>query len=153
MKDHIAYLKYVLLHKYYILKYRKLTGCSFWRALIHDFSKFNLIEWVPYVHTFYKPDGSGHYSPSMAFQLAWCHHQKVNLHHWQSWVLINDSGLQEALPMPEKYIKEMVADWIAAGLAITGKMELSSWYQRSKGNMLLHPSTRELVEELIDKAQ
>jgi len=54
-----------------------------------------------------------------------------------------------ALPMPEKYIREMVADWAGAGRAITGKWDVSDWYEKNKEKMTLHPDTRARVEELL----
>lgn len=56
----------------------------------------------------------------------------------------------EALPMPEVFVREMVADWAGAGRAITGAWEVHAWYRKNKGNMVLHPETRALVERLLD---
>ena len=50
---------------------------------------------------------------------------------------------------PEKYIREMVADWMGAGLAITGRMEVIEWYGKNATKMLLHPRSRARVEELL----
>lgn len=53
------------------------------------------------------------------------------------------------LPMPDKYIKEMVADWRGAGKAINGFDDTANWYQKNKDNMIMHPTTRARVEELL----
>lgn len=48
---------------------------------------------------------------------------------------------------------EMVADWIGAGIAITGKMEVWEWYKANRNNMTLHPETRNDVEMLLHWAK
>lgn len=51
-----------------------------------------------------------------------------------------------ALPMPERYVREMLADWMGAGRAITGRWETPKWYMDNRHNMVLHPDTRAYVE-------
>jgi hypothetical protein len=44
----------------------------------------------------------------------------------------------------------MVADWVGAGWAITGTpWNVFTWYEKNADRMLLHPSTRALVEGLL----
>lgn len=148
MRDHLAYAGYVLRHKWFVLRACRRTGTPVWRGLIHDLSKLLPSEWNPYRRTFYAPDGSKRYVETLEFNQAWNAHQKRNPHHWQAWVLIMDRGTQVILPMPEKYVREMVADWIGAGLA-QGKPDTRSWYEENKGKMLLHSDTRALVEKLL----
>lgn len=52
------------------------------------------------------------------------------------------------LPMPDVYIREMVADWRGAGRAL-GKPDTIGWYKQNAKNMLLHPDTRSRVEEIL----
>lgn len=63
--------------------------------------------------------------------------------------VVRDANRYRALPMPERYAREMVADWIGAGRAITGKLEVAEWYRNNSGNVVLHPETRRFVEHLI----
>lgn len=170
MKAHWNYLKYVIRHKWHVYQASRITGASRFRGLIHDWSKFLPCEWFPYVDNFYadKPVPAhgdernfGGLSPveceyiiksrNRAFDHAWNHHQKANKHHWQYWVLINDSDEPKYQPMqmPEKYVREMVADWVGAGIAITGRMEAGSWYAKNKDNMVLHEISRGQVESII----
>ena len=51
--------------------------------------------------------------------------------------------------MPDDLVREMVADWMGAGRAITGRWEVAEWYEANKGKMHLHPGTRALVESLV----
>ena len=149
MKDHIAYLKYVLKHKYFVLVAGRKLGMSYWQGITHDWSKFLPSEWLPYVKCFYAPDGTKRYAGSPAFDSAWNHHQKIQPHHWQYWLLRYDNGETYSLPMPDKYIREMVADWKGAGRAITGKDDVLEWYEKHQDNMALHPETRSKVETLL----
>ena len=161
MRDHIAYLGYVLRHKRFVRQCCRITRAPFWRSIIHDWSKFTPVEWRPYVHSFYNRDGTKRDwkartdEDKAAFNVAWNHHQKNNKHHWQYWVLINDSDdpKMRSLPIPETYIREMVADWTGAGMAITGRMEVGEWYSKNKEKMILHDETRHRVEELIHEVE
>jgi len=51
--------------------------------------------------------------------------------------------------MPEKYVREMLADWDGAGRAITGKSDPGAWYDRNGAKMILHPKTRAGVKFLL----
>ncbi len=62
---------------------------------------------------------------------------------------LNQDSCVVALKMPDVYVREMVADWCGAGMAITGKVETRKWYEANKDKMILHPRTREYVEQLL----
>lgn len=151
MRGHIAYLIYVIRHKWFVYIACRACGVSFWRALMHDWSKFLPSEWFPYVHAFYAPDGSKRHIESPEFTAAWNHHQKVNKHHWQYWLITWDRGYSEPIPMPHKYAREMVADWFGAGRAITGKWEAVKWYDMNRSRIKLHEISRDYVEDLLSK--
>lgn len=150
---HINYLKYLLRHKFYVFVACLRVGASPWSGLVHDWSKFLSSEWLPYARCFYAPDGSKQYREDLSFNMAWNSHQKRNKHHWQYWLLTMDRGTTEALPMPRRFVLEMVADWMGAGRAITGAWEVGAWYEKNKGNMLLHVETRLLVESLLESLE
>ena len=150
-KDFWAYMKYIKRHRKFVRKARKLTGSSWWRAIMHDLSKYRLSEFQAYKKTFYKPDGSKQYIETEAFAKAWNYHQKRNPHHYQFWVLLWDRGDTTEVEMPEKYAREMVADWIGAGMAIAGTADVGGWYEKNKTKIKLHPATRLFVEGLIKK--
>lgn len=167
MKKHWQYLKYVLRHKAFVFVAGLQTGAPIWRLIIHDWTKFMPCEWFAYVNYFYGnhpkfetlSPGQKYGHPfsltqdywSARFDHAWNHHQKANKHHWQYWLLTNDSDdpKHKSLQMPDKYVLEMVADWMGAGRAITGKWEVFNWYQENKGKIMLQESTRERVESLL----
>jgi hypothetical protein len=55
----------------------------------------------------------------------------------------------KALPIPQPLVCEMVADWMGAGRAITGRWEVGEWYDENKDKIVLEEGTRCRVELLI----
>lgn len=152
MRRHLAYLKYVLRHKWFVYRACRACKVGLWQALIHDWHKFLPSEWLPYARTFYAPDGSKRYQESPEFAQAWNHHQKRARHHWQYWLLTWDRGETVPLEMPECYWREMVADWFGAGRAITGKWGALEWFENNEEKIRLAPQTKIFVENLLWKA-
>jgi len=150
VKQNLAYLRYVLRHKWFVFLACLNMRVPILRAIFHDWDKFLPDEWVPYVTTFYGQDGSKQYKESKEFSEAWNLHQKRNKHHWQYWLLTWDRGETVALEMPETHVREMVADWIGAGLAIANRKDPRPWYLENKQKIILHPKTRELTESLME---
>lgn len=157
---HLRYLGYIVRHKWFVLVAGLQTGAPIWRLLVHDWSKFLPSEWVPYAEMFYGHPivehnrGAGECDllraeRQAAFDRAWLLHQHRNPHHWQYWALKEDGGEVKALRMPDPLVREMVADWMGAGRAITGRWEVRDWYSRNKHLMQLHPKSRALVETLL----
>jgi len=136
----------------------RVGGIPIWRLVIHDWSKFLPCEFGPYANFFYgewtplvaEPRGPKDYAVAVetrnAFDGAWLHHQHLNPHHWQHWVLREDSGAVKLLEMPERLWREMVADWMGAGRAITGKWEAAQWYAKNRDIIQLAPQTRLSVD-------
>lgn len=163
MIAHLRYLKYVLVHKYWVFKACMRLPVSLRQALMHDMSKFRPSEWLPYKRHFYNdyPDMTpekalirGYHGPlkcdtKAAFDNAWNHHQKRNPHHWQYWVLVRDTGEVECMPMPAKYVFEMLADWFGAGMAVNGYADVEAWYEGNRDRIQLHPYTRSFLEEVM----
>lgn len=165
---HLKYLRYLLRHKWYVLVAGLRTGTPLWRLLVHDWSKFLPSEWGPYVDYFYGPEPavreerrrmdrlvlgytltrSGQ-EVQAEFNRAWNLHQKRQPHHWQFWVLTQDDGESFPLPIPDHFVREMVADWAGAGRAITGRWEVCSWYAKNKNRMRLRTETRGQVEQIL----
>jgi len=151
MKRYINYLKYFLRHKWFVFRAGRYLMVSPRRLLLHDMSKLKPREFFAYAHCFYDENGNNRYEESINFDIAWNYHQKDNPHHWQYWVLLEDSGKTKPIPMPSEYIEEMVADWAGAGKAIHGRWEVSEWYEKNKHKMNLHPSTSEYVDILLKR--
>lgn len=166
MQKHWKYLKYVLRHKWFVFVACQRNSVSLWQALTHDMSKFLPDEWTPYARYFYgdKPRPMWELSAGIwqftrredsvegrqaNFDAAWLKHIHRNPHHWQHWLLQQDDGELKALPMPQKYINEMLADWEGAGRSIHGRVEVAEWYEKNKHKQIMHEDTRSMVDFLI----
>lgn len=169
VKAHLHYASYVIRHKWFVFRAGLRTGAPLWRLLIHDWSKLTPAEWFPYVRKFYGPTPDwqwlrNRYSgrpnddanladwkaeQQAAFDAAWLHHQHRSPHHWQHWLLRLDDGPTEVLRMPVPLVREMVADWMGAGRAITGRWDVAGWYAANHDKLVLHPDVRVQVENLI----
>lgn len=166
LTKHWSYLRYVARHKWFVFVAGLKTGAPIWRLVIHDWSKFLPSEWFPYAQHFYGDNQGeglraigefglcelapwGFYAKDR-FTSAWNLHQKRNRHHWQFWLVVQDDGEAFPLPIPEKFLREMVADWAGAGRAIKGTWEVASWYEKNRGRMRLRVEDRARVEELVD---
>lgn len=152
-KPHTKYFSYVVRHKYFVFRAGLKTKAPIWRLIIHDWSKFSLSEWKPYVEAFYGPKLLSSNMLALRkdrFDKAWLHHQHKNPHHWQHYVLRKDDGAIKCIKIPEKFVREMVADWCGAGRAITGEWEVRDWYETNRHKILLHPATQIQVVALIN---
>jgi hypothetical protein len=147
---HWKYLKYLLKHKWYVA-IECLKKGLWLHAITHDLSKFRPSEWVPYARYFY-----GNYDTvykeriEADFDVAWLKHQKRNKHHWQYWVLDEDSGATKLLPIPRRILLQMACDWIGASKTIRGKDATpSDWYHKVKTGTLMNENSRREFEQLI----
>lgn len=116
----------------------------------HDESKYSKEEYDAYDAHFYGDIKS--HQVLQEFNKAWLHHQHMNPHHWQHWVLINDDLVDGtiALEMPLKYVYEMIADWWSfSWLAKANLFEIFNWYKLHQGRMILNQKTRFIVENIL----
>lgn len=124
------------------------------RLTLHDDSKYTAEEYDAYDDYFYGKEGRDEDDISVidaSFDYAWLHHIHNNPHHWQYWVLINDDDGTKALEMPESYAYEMLSDWFSFALKNGKPAEIFDWYDKHKDKMVLHPATKILIEEALEK--
>ena len=144
---YLKYFLYIIKHKWYVMIECFKIGLI-WRGIVHDISKFLISEFIPYAFYFY-----GSYEDKKKwknkFNIAWNKHQKRNKHHYQYWILINDDSTIIPQEIPEKYIIEMICDWIGASKAITGKDNTKEWYKKEKDTKILHEKTRNIIERYL----
>jgi len=149
-----------------ITKHRWLVrqGCFrvglYWQGLTHDLSKYSGVEFW---------NGARYYqgtkSPNTAerddkgFSEAWMHHKGRNRHHYEYWTDMNrQTRNYESIPMPRKYLVEMVMDRRAACMTYQGKNYKDDsalvYFDRSREKDLMHPRTnRELRHILLMLAE
>lgn len=160
VRKHLKYASYVFRHKWFVF----VEACKMrigLRGLFHDMSKFRIDEWTAYANFFYGKkqsgdNGSGYCreddkTVDTAFDTAWLKHIHRNPHHWQYWILREDEGDTKCLPMPIKFVLEMIADWKGAGKAQghTGPNECQKWYIAHRDTIKLHKKTRKIVDDLM----
>ena len=136
------YFSYLARHKFYTFIECCKLGIPL-RGLLHDLSKFLPSEFIPYAHHFY----GQHAEIDKDYDFAWLQHIHRNMHHWQYYIII-DLGIEEILPMPDEYRKEMLADWIGAGYA-KNQPDVKDWYLKNKQFIRLHPETTRWVESRL----
>ena len=117
----------------------------------HDESKYSDEEFYAYLDHFYPEDGSEPSEEnSPEYDLAWLHHQKVNPHHFQYWLLIRDDGDIKPLDMQPEYVCEMICDWESFHINNPSGDNAYQWYQNNRSTIVLSNSTSELVDRLLE---
>lgn len=143
LRPYWKYLMYILDHKVNVLVECWKEGLYI-QGIIHDWSKFLPQEFFPYARRFYKEINE---KTELEWKYAWLHHQHKNKHHWNYWVV--NQQTKEALPMPKKYVIEMYCDWKAFSRKWGRKVKEPKITITDK--IILHPLTRSELERLIDK--
>lgn len=151
---HWHYAGYVLRHKWFVF----LAACRLgipWLGAVHDLCKFSATEWTAYARFFHgrqahsRRDGVGYYKPGdtgdPAFEAAWVHHVQSTKHHWQAWAVATPEGTIACHPLPDRYRREMLADWRGASRA-QGTATVQMWYRCHRNDLQLHPETRAWLE-------
>ncbi|WP_404447652.1 DUF5662 family protein [Sutcliffiella horikoshii] len=114
------------------------------QGIAHDCSKFTPKEFFPYAKKFFF-HGDKSADDELRWKYAWLHHQNKNKHHWEYWVV--DPRTKQALPMPRKYLIEMICDWRSFSRKWGRKVKDSTLNLSDK--IILHPDTRIELEILI----
>ena len=127
----------------------------YWQGLTHDLSKYSPVEFWTGARYY-----QGNRSPNAAeredkgFSEAWMHHKGRNRHHYEYWTDMNrQTRVYESVPMPRKYLAEMVADRIAACKVYEGEKytpgSALGYLMRSREKDLMNPQTRRELEFLL----
>ena len=158
MKQYFKYFWYVAKHRWFVMLECFKVGLI-WRGLVHDLDKLSFRKFFSYANFFYgtiKPvrDSGGYFKPTntgnLEFEYAWLFHKNKNRHHIQFWLLPDDDGNNICLPIPDKYIKEIICDWIGAGIAQGYGNNTVEWYAKNKGKMSIERNTRCKIEKAVD---
>ena len=146
----MRYFWATLKHKWFVFLASFKVGLPLWMAIVHDLSKFSRAELPHYDRQFFGDKGD-----PQGFARAWLHHQNCNPHHWEYWITRSDhsKGASQAengcLPMPEIYVREMVADWLGASKAYQGHWNLSVWVNENGPKIKLHSETENSIHDIL----
>lgn len=139
-KMYWRYFKYIMEHKKNVFIECLKIGQPI-HGIFHDLSKFLPSEFFPYAEKFFSGDYAyKFFEVENNFAMAWLLHQHRNKHHWEFWV--NAKG--RAIPMPKKFVMQMIADWKAMSRKFGGDAE--EYYSKNKDKMILHRRTINIIE-------
>ncbi|MDY4692895.1 MAG: DUF5662 family protein [Blautia sp.] len=150
------HFKTITRHKAWVMYYCFRVGL-YRQGLLHDLSKYSPSEfWVGCKYY------QGNRSPNNAeredtgISSAWLHHKGRNKHHYEYWIdyVPGDKHVIAGVPMPRKYIAEMVMDRISASRVYLGdaynNTEPLKYFMKSKEKLwFLHPKTKRDLEALL----
>ena len=122
------------------------------QGLAHDLSKYSPTEFRIGAR-YYQGDRSPNAVERIekGYSEAWMHHKGRNRHHYEYWTdMSKETGRYEAVPVPRKYLVEMVMDRRAACMVYEGEKytpaSALNYLLRSHEKTLMHPKTvRELT--------
>ena len=127
-----------------------------WQGLTHDLSKYSWTEFRAGVR-YYQ---NGNRSPNAAereacgYSTGWMHHKGRNKHHYEYWTDMNlDTRTYQPVPVPTRYLVEMLMDRIAAckvyrGDAYTDGSALD-YLEHARETPLMHPDTTDKLRFLL----
>ncbi len=141
-------------HRHQVIKNCIKAGIGF-QGLFHDLSKYSPAEFFPSVKLY-----QGDRSPNekarelYGYSSAWMHHKGRNKHHFEYWSDINiKTRRYESVPVPDKYVIEMVCDRIAASKIYKGKDYTDSsaleYLLKSPDKFNMHEETYEKLTYLL----
>ena len=126
------------------------------QGLLHDMSKYSPTEFLVGAKYY-----QGNRSPNNAereelgYSSAWLHHKGRNRHHYEYWIDYSSRvpGGMIPVPMPDRYIVEMLMDRIAACQVyekdkFTWQSPLN-YYKLGRDPAPMHEYTREMLEKLL----
>ena len=156
------HFKTITHHKWLVLR-----GCFrvglYWQGLTHDLSKYSPTEFRVGAKYY-----QGNRSPNAAerqdkgYSEAWIHHKGRNRHHFEYWTDLNrETNRYESVPMPRRYLAEMIMDRRAACMVYEGDkytdQSALAYYERSLDKTLMHPKLKKelrfLLEMLAEKGE
>ena len=127
------------------------------QGLLHDLSKYEPVEFLVGCK-YYLGDRSPNNAEREATGISrsWLHHKGRNKHHFEYWVdyVPGDEHIINGVPMPRKYVAEMVMDRISASRNYLGDKydhtQPLSYFLKSKERLwFIHPDTKRDLEALL----
>lgn len=151
-----GHFKTITSHKLLVMKYCFRIGL-YRQGLLHDMSKYAPTEFLKGARYY-----QGTRSPNNAeredtgLSVSWLHHKGRNKHHFEYWVDygIGAEHVLAGMPMPRKYIAEMIMDRISASRIYhpdnyTDASPLE-YYEMGKDRLwFIHEDTKAQLEYLL----
>lgn len=154
MKLYLYFIRHVLRHKWFVVLAGIKTSVPFWRLIIHDLSKFSSSEFGQYARNYqgdYSKSPVNRKSVPQEVTFAWLHHENSNPHHWGYWIPRTGKSANTPLPMPEIYVREMIADCMGAGRAYTGSWDIAEYLNENGPAWKLHEFTLDHIWQVMTK--
>jgi hypothetical protein len=150
------HFKTITYHKYLVAK-----GCFkvglYKQGLLHDMSKYSPCEFLVGAKYY-----QGTRSPNNAeredkgYSAAWLHHKGRNKHHYEYWIdysIHEIPGGMSPVPMPDRYVAEMLMDRIAASKVYRGSEYTDAdplkYYLKGADIVPIHPETKEKMNRML----
>lgn len=150
------HFKTITRHKLLVMRYCFRIGL-YKQGLLHDLSKYEPVEFLVGCK-YYQGDRSPNNAEREATGISrsWLHHKGRNKHHFEYWVdyVPGDEHIINGVPMPRKYVAEMVMDRISASRIYLGDKydhtQPLSYFLKSKERLwFIHPDTKRDLEALL----
>ena len=127
----------------------------YWQGLTHDLSKYMPTEFkvgAKYFQGNRSPNGAER--EDKGYSEAWMHHKGRNRHHWEYWTDLNlELGQYAPVPMPRRYLAEMVMDRIAACKVYQGKDYTDgsalAYLLKGRERIRMHRQTQQELEYIL----
>ncbi len=151
------HFKTITYHKYLVAK-----GCFrvglYRQGIMHDLSKYSPTEFLVGARYY-----QGNRSPNNAerektgYSTAWMHHKGRNRHHYEYWQDYSRDpekrGQMVPVPMPDRYVAEMIMDRIAASKVYRGREYTDAspleYYSQGAKHRLIHEETAAVLERML----
>lgn len=147
-----GHLRNILVHKWWVCYYCFKLRIP-WQGITHDLSKLSWVEFSESIKFF-----QGDKSPipvakqTNGYSEAWQHHKGRNKHHYEYWIDNTDSELK-LIPIPYKYVLELIADYLAAFRTYNGYINFEEeykWWLNKVGELkFMNPATKEFITMLF----
>lgn len=135
-------------HKYYVMIECFKRGL-YLQGLIHDLSKYSLIEFFTSAKYFQgNKTPIGAEKAARGYSKAWLHHKGRNKHHWEYWVDWKNGEIL-LCPIPDRYIVEMACDMIGASKSY-GTNNPLGYFDKHSANFLMRKEDKNKLRKLLE---
>lgn len=150
------HFKTITHHKYLVAKGCFAVGL-YKQGILHDLSKYGPTEFLMGVK-YFQGDRSPHLAEreDKGYSYAWMHHKGRNKHHFEFW---SDYSLEAStrklvpMPMPDRYVAEMIMDRIAASKVYMGENYTDAsaleYFNRGTDTDSMHEVTKKKLQEML----